>query len=83
MNQFAIKSLETQVEDHEKRIKKLEVNSARLDERIAGLVQSTANLKWSIWAFTLILLLAVVYGAVGSKGFNQIMSETPAVSQSK
>lgn len=83
MNQFAIKSLETQVEDHEKRIKKLEVTGARMDERIAGLVQSTANLKWGLWAFTLILLLAVVYGAIGSKGFNQIMQETPSVSQSK
>lgn len=77
MNQFAIKSLETQVEDHEKRIKKLEVTGARMDERIAGLVQSTANLKWGLWAFTLILLMAVVYGAVGSKGFNQIMNERP------
>lgn len=67
------------VQDHEKRLTAIEVSSARLDERLDNLVKSTANLKWSIWSITLILLLAVVYGAIGDKGFNQVTNTIPQV----
>lgn len=69
------------VQDHEKRLTAIEVSSARLDERLDNLVKSTQNLKWSIWSITLILLLAVVYGAIGDKGFNQVTNAIPQVSK--
>lgn len=65
------------VQDHEKRLAKIEVSSARLDERLDNLVKSTANLKWSIWSITIILLLTVVYGALGKDGFHAVTNTTP------
>lgn len=61
-----------QIEQLDDRVTKLEISGARLDERLSSLVRSTANLKWSIWSITLILLLAVVYGALGKDGFNAV-----------
>ena len=69
------------VQDHEKRIKAMEVSSARLDERLDNLVKSTANLKWSIWSITFLLLLAVIYGAIGKEGFNQVTKSSPTIQQ--
>lgn len=63
------------IEDLDERVKALEISGARLDERISSLVSSTQNLKWSIWGFSFILLLAVIYGALGDKGFNAITRE--------
>lgn len=67
------------VQDHEKRLTAIEVSSARLDERLDNLVKSTANLKWALWSVTVVLLLAVVYGAIGERGFNQVTNAIPQV----
>ena len=61
-----------QIEQLDDRVTKLEISGARLDQRLEDLVKSTSNLKWSIWSITIILLLAVVYGALGDKGFNAV-----------
>ena len=61
-----------QIEQLDDRVTQLEVSGARLDERLSSLVSSTSNLKWSIWSITVILLLAVIYGALGDKGFNAV-----------
>lgn len=61
-----------QIEQLDDRVTKLEISGARLDERLSSLVSSTQNLKWSIWGFSFILLLAVIYGALGDKGFNAV-----------
>ena len=65
--------LEDKLEDHEKRITKIEIDDARLDERIDGLASSTNNLKWCVWGFTFLCLLALIYGALGANGFNQVI----------
>ena len=54
------------------RVTMLEISSAKLDERLSSLVSSTSNLKWSLWSITLLLLLTVIYGAIGYRGFNQV-----------
>ena len=69
--------LADKVEDHEKRITKIEIDDARLDERIDGLASSTNNLKWCVWGFTFLCLLALIYGALGDKGFNQVIKAQP------
>ena len=61
-----------QIEQLDDRVTKLEISGARLDQQLEDLVKSTSNLKWSIWSITVILLLAVVYGALGDKGFNAV-----------
>lgn len=61
-----------QIEQLDDRVTQLEISGARLDQRLEDLVKSTSNLKWSIWSITLILLLAVVYGALGDRGFNAV-----------
>lgn len=72
------------VQDHEKRITKIEVSEARLDERLNALVQSTNNLKWGMWAFTLLMLLTIIYEAIGPKGFKDVTSTVaPMVQQIK
>lgn len=77
-------NLESKVDDHEKRITKIEIDGARLDARIDALVSSTNNLKWGVWGFTFLCLLALIYGALGPKGFNQVVkTPVPQVQNSK
>ena len=66
--------IEGMVQDHERRLTKIEVSEARLDERLNSLVQSTNNLKWGMWAFTLLMLLTIIYQAIGPKGFEDVTS---------
>lgn len=77
-------TIEDRVDDHEKRITNIEVSEARLDERLNALVQSTNNLKWGMWAFTLLMLLTIIYQAIGPKGFKDVTSTVaPMVNQVK
>lgn len=71
--------LEDRVENHEHRLQKMEVDSARLDERLDALVKSTNNLKWGMFCFSFIMLLAIIYGALGPKGFNQVVHAPPPI----
>lgn len=71
--------LEDKLENHEKRITKIEIEGARLDERIDGLASSTNNLKWCVWGFTFLCLLALIYGALGANGFNQVIKAQPQI----
>lgn len=54
------------------RVRTVEVQQARLDEQIKTLFKSSQTMYRTICIFFLILLLAVVYGALGSKGFNAV-----------
>lgn len=65
---------EEKIDILDERITALEISGARLDERLSSLVQSTQNLKWSIWGFSLILLLTVVYQALGPEGYKNVTS---------
>lgn len=77
-------NIETKVDDHEKRLTKIEIDSARLDERLDALVSSTNNLKWSMFAFSFIMLLTIIWGAIGERGFNQVVkTPVPQVQNSK
>ena len=60
------------IDNLDERVTMLEISSAKLDERLSSLVSSTSNLKWSLWSITLLLLLTVIYGAIGYRGFNQV-----------
>lgn len=60
------------IEELDQRVTAIEINEAKLDERLSALVSSTSNLKWSLWSITLLLLLTVIYGAIGYRGFNQV-----------
>lgn len=60
------------IDELDQRITQIEINEAKLDERLSALVSSTSNLKWSLWSITLLLLLTVIYGAIGYRGFNQV-----------
>ena len=60
------------IEELDQRVKQIEINSAKLDERLNALVSSTSNLKWALWSITVLLLLTVIYGAVGRDGFNAV-----------
>ena len=48
------------VQDHEKRINKIEIDGARLDGRLDALVSSTNNLKVGLWIFSAIMFLTIV-----------------------
>ena len=60
------------IEELDQRVTQIEINEAKLDERLSALVSSTSNLKWALWSITLMLLLTVIYGAIGYRGFNQV-----------
>lgn len=70
-------NIQDRVDDHEKRINQIEIGAARLDERLDALVKSTNNLKWSMFCFSFLMLMAIIYGAIGEKGFNQVKSTLP------
>jgi len=59
-------------EDLDDRVTALEKNNAVLDARFDSLLKSTNNLKHVVYAFTFLLLLTVIYGAIGGKGFNAV-----------
>ena len=63
------------IDNLDERVTMLEISSAKLDERLSALVSSTSNLKWALWSITLLLLLTVIYGAIGYRGFNQVTNE--------
>ena len=60
------------IDNLDERVTMLEISSAKLDERLSALVSSTSNLKWALWSITILLLLTVIYGAIGYRGFNQV-----------
>ena len=60
------------IDNLDERVTMLEISSAKLVERLSALVSSTSNLKWALWYITLLLLLTVIYGAIGYRGFNQV-----------
>lgn len=64
--------LDNLVQDHEKRITKIEVSEARLDERLDALVSSTNNLRVGMWVFSLIMLLTMVWQILGRQGFQDV-----------
>ena len=60
------------IDELDQRVTAIEINEAKLDERLSALVSSTSNLKWALWSITVLLLLTVIYGAIGYRGFNQV-----------
>lgn len=60
------------IDELDQRVTQIEISEAKLDERLSALVSSTSNLKWALWSITLLLLLTVIYGAIGYRGFNQV-----------
>ena len=76
--------IDEMVQDHEKRITKIEIDGARLDERRDALVSSTNNLKVRLWIFSAIMLLTMVYQILGKEGYKDVTSTVaPIVQQVK
>lgn len=71
------------VQDHEKRINSLEVNSGRMDERLKELVKATDNLKKSTWGFSLIMLLTIVYLLLGRQGYKDVTGTLIPIQQNQ
>ena len=74
------------IDELDQRVTAIEISEAKLDERLSALVSSTSNLKWALWSITILLLLTVIYGAIGYRGFNQVANaysdmHNPAVIQ--
>lgn len=74
--------IQDKVENHEQRITRMEIDGARLDERLEALVRSTNNLKWSMFAFSFLMLLALIYQAIGPQGYKEVTSTMkPVIAQ--
>lgn len=56
------------------KVNDLERRDAKRDEQIKTLFNASRYQFWAIWSMALILLLAVVYGAVGQTGFKAVTS---------
>ena len=54
------------------RVTELEQNAARFDEQIKTLFNSCSRLYHVTVIFGLLMLLALIYGALGSHGFNAV-----------
>jgi len=63
------------------RVNKLErdqlITSTKQDEQIKTLFESVKVLRNVVYTFALIMLLTLVYGALGPTGFNAVTSRTP------
>lgn len=59
------------------RMMALEKSQIAQGEQIKTLFQSSRLQFWTVWGITIILLLTVVYGAVGQNGFNAVTSAAP------
>lgn len=73
--------IQDKVEEHDKRITNLEVSGARLDERLNALVKSTNNLKWSMFAFTFLMLLTMIYQILGPQGYKDVTGTVAPIVQ--
>lgn len=78
--------------DHEsykelrERVAELEKGAARFDEQIKGLYRSTTRLFYTTLSiaipFGLLMLLALIYGAIGHRGFNAVTDAANAAGAS-
>lgn len=76
--------IQDRVENHEQRITKIEIDGARLDARLEALVSSTNNLKWGLFCFSFLMLLALIWQAIGPNGYKDITSTVaPVIQQAK
>lgn len=61
------------------RMMALEKSQLVQGEQIKTLFRSSRLQFWTVWGITIILLLAVVYGALGPRGFNAVANAAPKV----
>lgn len=73
--------IQDRVENHEQRITKIEIDGARLDARLEALVSSTNNLKWGLFCFSFLMLLALIYQAIGPNGYKEVTNTMKPVVQ--
>ena len=64
----------TSFSDLRNRVTVLETNAARFDEQIKTLFNSVSRLYYVTVIFGLLMLLAIIYGALGQRGFNAVTS---------
>lgn len=63
------------------RISALEKNDAEQDASIDFLLRGQKLQYWSIWGAFMLVLLALVYGALGPRGFNAVTKVAPPTAQ--
>ena len=68
----------TSFSDLRDRVTDLEKGAARFDEQIKTLFNSVSRLYYVTVIFGLLMLLAIIYGAVGQRGFNAVTSAAQA-----
>lgn len=63
------------------RITRLEMSDASQDEKLKTLFRGMRIQFWTVWGSFMLMLLALIYGALGPRGFNAVTSAAPKVAQ--
>lgn len=63
------------------RISALEKSDAEQDASINFLLRGQKLQYWSIWGAFVLVLLALIYGALGPRGFNAVTKVAPPTAQ--
>lgn len=61
------------------RVTNLEVGKCVHDEQIKTLFRGQRLQFWTVWGAFMLCLLTLIYGAIGSKGFNAVTNAAPVV----
>lgn len=69
-----------QIEDHDNRLDALEKTDAVHETKFQALADSVKYMRNVMYTFAFIMLLAIIYGALGPHGFNAVTkaSATPS-----
>lgn len=65
------------------RMMALEKSQLVQGEQIKTLFRSSRLQFWTVWGITIILLLTVVYGAVGQNGFNAVTNAASQIERTR
>ena len=57
------------------RVEQLEKNSVKFDEQLRTLFNSTRTIFWTVCFAGFLMLLSLIYGALGHRGFNAVTNE--------
>lgn len=59
------------------RVTRLEMSDASQDEKLKTLFRAQRIQFWTVWGAFMMTLLALIYGALGPRGFNAVTNAAP------
>jgi len=65
-------------EDHEQRISALEKTDAVHDAKLDSITEQLRFQMYTVWGAFFLVLLALIWGALGPRGFNAVTKAAPA-----